>query len=147
MIENANDLNAVFVEAYKVVHFDPQTREDTRPDLPRATYEDLLSYFNQRDHEVLNRFAIKEALQRLMDCKIDNQKGSKSVDEQYQHLLASYDTNSDMERKLIEFPLQGGVMPCPDRAQYNLGRLLCECRLCVSNRCRIDTGILRWQCP
>lgn len=58
-------LNDVIKSAYETCHFSWETRQDRRPDLPKATYDDLLSYHNQRHHEALDRFSIKEALEAL----------------------------------------------------------------------------------
>lgn len=102
-----------------VMHFHPETREDTHPKLPKATYDDLLSYYNQRYHEQLERFSIKEALERLMQCSVEPQQGGKTLDEQYRSLLANYDLNSSTEKPFIEYLYQNGIA-LPDRAQFNV---------------------------
>jgi superfamily II DNA/RNA helicase len=119
LIENAQRLKQLFIEAYKAMHFDPATHEDTRSDLPKASYDDLLSYYNQRYHEQLDRFAVKEPLERLMDCSIDNQQGGKTLDEQYRYLMENYDLNSSTEKPLIEYLYRHGIL-LPDKAQFNV---------------------------
>jgi hypothetical protein len=119
LIENSITLQKLFTEAYKVLHFDPETRTDTKPDVPKATYDDLLSYYNQRYHDKLDRYSVKEALERLMDCKIDNQPGEKTLEEQYRYLMEHYDLNSSTEKPLIEYLYKNGHQ-LPDKAQVNV---------------------------
>ncbi|HPS51748.1 MAG TPA: DEAD/DEAH box helicase [Bacteroidales bacterium] len=119
LIESSITLKRLFGEAYKALHFDPINRIDLKPDIPKATYDDLLSYYNQRYHDKLDRYSIKAALERLMDCEIDNQTGERSLDEQYRYLLENYDLNSSTEKPLIEYLYKNGHQ-LPDRAQVNV---------------------------
>ncbi|HNW74278.1 MAG TPA: DEAD/DEAH box helicase [Bacteroidales bacterium] len=119
LIENSIILKKLFTEAYKVLHFDPVTRTDTKPDAPKATYDDLLSYYNQRYHDKLDRFSVKETLERLMDCRIDNQAGERSLEEQYRYLMENYDLNSSTEKPFIEYLYKHGHQ-LPDKAQVNV---------------------------
>ncbi len=119
LIENPSRVKELFVEAYKVLHFDPVTKQDTRPDLPKANYEDILSYYNQTHHDVLDRFSIQGALEKLIDCTIET-KGSKGDrQEQYKYLLENYDTNSSTELPMIKFLYKNGYV-LPDIAQQNM---------------------------
>ncbi len=45
-------------------------------DSPAATYDDLLSYFNQSFHQQINRFLIRTALQSLQGATVDLHKAS-----------------------------------------------------------------------
>lgn len=83
-----------------------------------ASYDDLLSYFNQRDHKVIDRHLIRDALEKLRVCSIEIQTnpGYGSYEEQYQALLRGLDPNSSTERKFIEF-LYGTGLRLPDAAQ------------------------------
>lgn len=119
LIASPADLTHLFLEAYTAMHFNPETHTDCRPELPKASYDDLLSYYNQRYHEQLDRFAIKDALERLMDCTIDPQQGGKSLDEQYQYLFDNYDLNSSTEKPFIEYLYKNGIA-LPDKAQFNV---------------------------
>lgn len=119
LIENGHLLKGIIEDAYKILHFNLLTLKDDRPDLPKASYDDLLSYYNQRYHDQLNRFSIKEALERLINCKIDNQKGGRSLNEQYKYLMEKYDLNSSTEKPLIDFLLKNGIQ-LPDEAQVNI---------------------------
>lgn len=119
LIENSQTLRQTFEEAYKVLHFDPASRADTKPDEPKASYDNLLSYYNQKHHDLLDRHSIKTALERLMDCVIDVQQGGKSLDEQYNYLMENYDLNSSTEKPLVNYLYKNGYS-LPDKAQFNV---------------------------
>ncbi|CAI9675548.1 MULTISPECIES: DEAD/DEAH box helicase [Elizabethkingia] len=111
-----------FKITYEVLHFDLETREETEQGkkLPHATYQDLLSYYNQIYHQQLNRHIIKEVLEYLIDCDIEIVQGGKNDrEEQYRYLLEAYDKNSSTELKLIRHLYENGYS-LPDRAQVNL---------------------------
>lgn len=111
-----------FKASYEILHFDPETREETDKgkDLPHATYQDLLSYYNQIYHKQLSRYIIKDVLEYLMDCEIELiQGGENDREEQYQYLLNAYDKNSGTEFKFIKYLYENGYT-LPDKAQVNL---------------------------
>ncbi len=120
-------LKEVFQVAYQLMHFDLETKADLAPDKPKASYDDLLSYYNQRYHDKLNRHSIQAALERLMICEVDNtgsgNSGHSDRDGHYQELIARYDKNSELERKLIEY-LYNNDYILPDKAQVNLSKQL-----------------------
>jgi superfamily II DNA/RNA helicase len=111
-----------FKISYEILHFNPETREETKEGkkLPHATYQDLLSYYNQIYHQQLNRHIIKNVLEYLMDCEVELvQGGENDREEQYQYLLDAYDKNSNTELQLIRF-LYVNNYALPDKAQVNL---------------------------
>ncbi|MGH9849547.1 MAG: DEAD/DEAH box helicase [Blastocatellia bacterium] len=82
-----------------------------------ASYDDLLSYYNQRDHRIINRHLIRDALEKLRICDIEFPNPNfKSYDDHYQALLRGLDPNSSTERKFIEHLYQNGLR-LPDAAQ------------------------------
>jgi len=123
LMEDSGKLREVFKEAYRVIHYDPESHEDTAPDKPKASYDDLLSYYNQRHHDKLDRHSIQEALKQLMACEADSTRsgssGFDSRDDHYQHLLENYDRASEMEKKLIKY-LYDHNLKLPDKLQANL---------------------------
>ncbi len=121
LVSNPLKLKELFRVAYQCMHFDPQTRQQTElgEKLPKASYQDLLSYFNQRYHEILDRHAIKETLEYLMDCDVSENSGGKDREEQYQYLLENYDKNSGTELKLLKY-LYNNCLALPDKAQVNV---------------------------
>ncbi|HRH79604.1 MAG TPA: DEAD/DEAH box helicase [Thiobacillaceae bacterium] len=83
-----------------------------------ASYDDLLSYYNQRDHKIIDRHLIQDALEKLRICDIEIQTnaGFANYEDQYQALLRGLDPNSSTERKFIDFLHQHGLR-LPDAAQ------------------------------
>lgn len=89
-----------------------------------ASYDDLLSYYNQRNHKIIDRHLIKDALEKLRICSIEIQTntGFGSYEDQYQALLRAVDPNSSTERKFLDFLYQNGVR-LPDSAQKRVDGL------------------------
>lgn len=89
-----------------------------------ASYNDLLSYYNQRDHKIIDRHLIADALKKLRACSIEIQTnpGFGSYEEHYQALLRGLDPNSSTERKFIDHLYQAGLR-LPDAAQKRVDGL------------------------
>lgn len=120
LIKNPAKLRQVFKEAYGICYFDPETLEDTKPEAPRASYDDLLSYYNQRHHEVIDRKLIKAPLELLFKAGIEVlENENKSYHKQFAQLNESYDKNSTTELKFLNFIHNIGLA-LPDKAQVNL---------------------------
>lgn len=120
LINNPDKLKEVFVEAYKTCYFNPETRNDDKPLALRASYDDLLSYYNQRHHEVINRKLIKHPLELLMDAHVEViVNAQQSYHKQFDYLVTTYDKNSVTELKFIQHLYNNGLA-LPDRTQYNL---------------------------
>ena len=83
-----------------------------------ASYDDLLSYYNQRDHKIIDRHLIRDALEKLRVCAIEIQTnpGYASYDAHYQTLLRGLDPNSSTERKFVDYLYRNGLR-LPDAAQ------------------------------
>jgi len=121
LIQEPVRMKDLFTESYRCMHFDPFTREETElgKSLPKASYQDLLSYYNQRDHEILDRREIKEVLEQLMDCDYSPNQGTNDYQAQYEFLLDNYDRNSSTEKPLIDY-LYKNKLSLPDKAQVNI---------------------------
>jgi very-short-patch-repair endonuclease len=112
-------------EAYKVSWF--ENGNDVHPQAPEApvaSYDDLLSYYNQRDHDKINRFHIKEALEFLMDCRIEFPPKATYRDLEHQHdaLVAESDQNSTLEQKFVHFLHKQGLR-MPDQTQVKMSNI------------------------
>lgn len=83
-----------------------------------ASYNDLLSYYNQRDHKRIDRFAIKDALEklRISSVTLETNRKFSSYEEHYQSLLRSIDPTSSTERKFLDHLYAHGLR-LPDAAQ------------------------------
>jgi len=92
-----------------------------------ASYDDLLSYYNQRDHKLLDRFLIRDALDKLALCEVEIETNSafRNYDEQYQAMLRNLDPNSSTERAFINHLHVNGLR-LPDEAQKRLDGIYCQ---------------------
>jgi hypothetical protein len=92
-----------------------------------ASYDDLLSYYNQRDHEKLDRFLIREALERLQSCQIEiaGSRSGETYEQQYKRLCATLDPASTLERTFVDF-LHDRSLRLPDSAQKQVPQLYCQ---------------------
>lgn len=106
--------------ALTLCHFDPETGEDlhrvpnAREDCEAACYDCLLSYFNQRDHQLLDRHTIVEY---LMQCAQSTVQGSPSSYSRGEHLRQLLNLcQSDLEREWLGFLEERGFR-LPSQAQ------------------------------
>lgn len=110
--EEPDVLHRVIRRAKALCRFDDETYKAP------ASYDDLLSYFNQRDHGVMDRFLIQDALEKLLVSTVELQSNAAFPDYEahYQEMLATLDPNSSTERKFIEYLYKKGLR-LPDEAQ------------------------------
>jgi len=110
-VEDTNAFIQVIDEAIKVCRFDEE------PDIP-ATYNDLLSYYNQRFHKSIDRFLIQDALKKLKCCSVEIHRNSnyKDYDSQYAALEKALDPNSSTEKTFLKYLYEHGLR-LPDSAQ------------------------------
>jgi superfamily II DNA/RNA helicase len=111
-IEDSRIFRQLVEEAIRICRFDDPLYTDP------ASYDDLLSYFNQPYHDKINRFTIKDALEKLLICGVEIiGSGAKgSYEDHYQSLKRQCDPNSSTEHKFIDFLYQKGLK-LPDAAQ------------------------------
>jgi hypothetical protein len=122
LANNPDKLKEVFRKAFEICHFDLETREETKKglDTPKASYDDLLSYYNQRHHDQIDRRSIKDALIKLMDAKVEVSKRlGSSYQERFEELIDRYDKSSATEYKFLNYLYNHGIR-LPDHAQVNL---------------------------
>lgn len=117
LAEEPNEFAEVIKLANKICYFDLPEEEERKKD--PATYDDLLSYYNQWYHQNIDRRLIKSALQILMEADaIPLQQGSnRNIDEQYEYLLERIDQNSELEEKFLNYLYENGIR-LPDKAQF-----------------------------
>ncbi|GAB4406431.1 MAG: DEAD/DEAH box helicase [Bacteroidia bacterium] len=119
LVAQPSRLKQVMIKAYELLHFDPETHTDRRPHLPKATYQDLLSYYNQPWHKIMDRHSIQETLEVLMACDMQPLTSGRDRDAHYRHLRERTHPDSDMERKFLDFLYRHGYR-LPDQTQVNL---------------------------
>ena len=72
LVEDPSVIPALARRALEICHFDPVTLEDTKAEAcGKACYECLLDYFNQPDHQILDRYLIRDILAEVArgSCK------------------------------------------------------------------------------
>ncbi|MBF0238118.1 MAG: DEAD/DEAH box helicase [SAR324 cluster bacterium] len=111
-VQDKNIFRKVVDEAIRVCRFDDEDYKDP------ASYDDLLSYYNQRDHKDIDRFLIQDALNKLRVCEIELLTTSiyDNYDAHYEALKQQIDPNSATERVFLDFIFQHDLR-LPDAAQ------------------------------
>ena len=120
-VEDVATFRKIIETAEQVCRFDDE--EYKAP----ASYDDLMSYYNQRDHQRLDRFLIRDALDKLKLADIEIQASAAFTDyeEQYQHMLRHLDPNSSTERAFIKHLYQNGLR-LPDATQKRVPDIFCQ---------------------
>ena len=120
-VENINVFHEVVEQAINLCRYDDSTYKGP------ASYNDLLSYYNQRDHKIIDRHLIKDALEKLLICsvEIETNPSFKGYEDQYLTLLRGLDPNSSTERKFLDYLYQNGLR-LPDAAQKRVDGLYCQ---------------------
>jgi len=120
-VDDVNVFHRVIEQAKKLCRFDVESYKGP------ASYDDLLSYYNQRDHKTIDRHLIQDALEKLRICTIEIQTNDSfaSYDGQYQSLLRTLDPNSSTERKFIDYLYENGLR-LPDAAQKRVEGLFVQ---------------------
>lgn len=94
-----------------------------------ASYDDLLSYYNQRDHKAINRFLIRDALDKLESCEVELQSNSapglRDYEKHFHYILRTLDPNSSTEREFIQYLFDNGLL-LPDAAQKRVEGIYCQ---------------------
>ena len=112
LLDEPDALAEVAREALRICHFDPETGQDRRraegatEDCEAACYDCLMTYANQRDHELLDRQTIKETLLALTRCKV---QASPAVATFSEHLADPEAAGgSDLEREWLDYLARRG---------------------------------------
>lgn len=87
----------------------------------KATYDDLLSYYNQPHHLEVDRFSIKQALERLAKCSMDcsGSKQDEDYEAQFLRLMSEKDSSSSTEEVFLKYLYKHGLR-LPDSAQKSV---------------------------
>jgi len=119
-VENIDVFKPVIEAAIEVCRYD-----DTDYKAP-ASYDDLLTYYNQRDHRRIDRFLIKDALEKLRVSNIEVvDAGFGDYEDHYRALLRSMDPNSSTERNFLKHLYDNGLR-LPDAAQKYVDGIYCQ---------------------
>ena len=115
VVEAPERFREVVEAAWRLCYFDDAEADAAKP---KASYDDLLSYYNQRHHDALDRHAIRDALALLRaSTPVVRPRSGDSYDEHYQRLLREADPNSTLETRFLK-ALYERRLRLPDRAQW-----------------------------
>jgi len=120
-VEDPQIFPKIIQEAERICRYDD---EDYKAP---ASYDDLLSYYNQRDHRRIDRFLIRNALTKLaeVNIRIRDHTSSRDYKEQYHYILNHIDPNSSTERVFIDYLYENGFR-LPDHAQKRVPGIYCQ---------------------
>jgi hypothetical protein len=109
LIQKPELFKRVAEEAYKICHFDLSDAEQMP--FGTASYHDLLSYFNQQYHTIINRYDIKDALLNMIEANYEILPNSayNTYEEQYLSLLSQVDSASTTEEKFLKYLYNHGL--------------------------------------
>ncbi|WP_216641397.1 DEAD/DEAH box helicase [Thermus scotoductus] len=124
LVEEPNALSEVAWEALRILHFHPETGDDRAEDRHRACYGCLLSFSNQLEAHLLNRYRVRDFLLQLTGRPVERSHGSRRREEHYRWLQERIDPRSDLERQLLDTLYHGGHR-LPDEAQRGIPEPRC----------------------
>lgn len=113
LVEDRNAMGEVARQALELCHFDPETGEDLQravrasEDCEAACYDCLLSYYNQRDHRLLDRKLLADLLMTWMRGTVRTSPGARPREDQVTRLLNL--CQSELERKWVQTVDQMGL--------------------------------------
>ena len=128
LVEDPEALRKVARAALDTCHYDAEGKDlgkavGAREDCEAACYDCLLSYGNQREHDILDRKTIVDWLLQLAGAVVRPAVGAGSPDDRLTQLLERCE--SDLERKWLQHVAAAGLR-LPDRAQQYIAA--CETR-------------------
>jgi very-short-patch-repair endonuclease len=110
---------SIMQEAYKVCFFKNGVEEEG--EVIPATYDDLLSYYNQYYHKKIDRNLVRDALQLLRNSNLEitTNKAFDNYEDHYQFMQAARDPNSSTEEKFLKHLFHQSLR-LPDEAQPHI---------------------------
>lgn len=120
LVEKPDMYLAVMREAYSIC-FIKDGVEVPNEQLTPASYDDLLSYYNQTYHQIIDKRLIRNALVSLQQSSVTiiENKEFSSYDDQYEKLQASRDQSSSTEDAFLKY-LKKNSLKLPDEAQPDI---------------------------
>ncbi|MCF2518526.1 DEAD/DEAH box helicase [Dyadobacter sp. CY351] len=115
---NPAKLRVIFLKAYEICGYDYSTKEDLFPTRTKASYDDLLSYYNQMDHTKIDRHSIIKALELLIISNPDDTVGG-TYEEKFEELKKGLHHRSPGEKVLLDYLFENGYR-LPDFTNHNM---------------------------
>ena len=121
MVEEPDALAAVAREALRICHFG-EDGSDLKANCAQACYECLLSYTNQLEAHLLDRWRVRDVLRELLKCRVERRVQERSRGEHLEVLRSR--VQSKFERVFLDFLADGGYR-LPDDAQKSFQEPRC----------------------
>ena len=119
IVEDTSSYRAVVARAYEICFLDKEEyTDDELAELTPADYSNLLNYYNQPFHQVIDIRKIYHTLKLMQEANIEVRQPGQvlSYDELYQKLEAERDHNSSTEYEFLKY-LYEHRLRLPDKAQ------------------------------
>jgi ATP-dependent helicase YprA (DUF1998 family)/very-short-patch-repair endonuclease len=123
LVYDSKAFGEVARQALSICHFDPDTGEDlhraerAQEDCEAACYDCLMSYYNQMDHQILDRQTIRDLLLSYASADVETSPVASSRSEHLQGLRNL--CQSDLELKWLEH-LETKKYRLPSKSQHLL---------------------------
>ena len=107
LTDDPRAMKKVAEQALDICHFDPLTGEDrkrapmAKEDCEAACYDCLMSYYNQVEHDKLDRILIRDFLMNLTSAQVFTSPGANTREQQVLKLLNA--SQSQLEKQWIQF--------------------------------------------
>jgi len=107
LVDDRNAVSRIAKTALELCHYDPITLKDllhapyTNEKCEAACYDCLLSYYNQKDHDILDRRLIKEILKQWMNAEVVVSPSGSTRSQHMTNLLKM--TESELEKEWLGF--------------------------------------------
>lgn len=122
LVDSPSMFTSVMSEACKICFYDNGVEHEGKV-LP-ATYDDLLSYYNQYHHPLIDRNLIRGALKKLSESSVEIKTNNNfdTYEEHYRFLQSARDQNSATEEAFLTYLYKRGLK-LPDEAQPNVKQM------------------------
>lgn len=118
LLEEPGAMARVAREALIICHFDPDSGDDLGTsggyECGIACYQCLLSYTNQPDHDLLNRYLVRDILRDWQQAQVLERDRTMTREQHRDELIKL--TQSSLEREFIDWLYENGYR-MPDKAQ------------------------------
>jgi hypothetical protein len=121
LVDEYDAMNRIANKALEICHFDPKTGKelDKKIKCAKACYHCLMTYSNQRDHGILDRYLVKDLLMNISNGSTAIGYGNRNYDEQYEWLRQTTDKKSVIGMKFLD-KLYQDKRKLPDVAEKRL---------------------------
>ena len=137
LVSDPEAIKQVARKALELCHYDPDTRQDLRhapgakEGCEAACYDCLMSYYNQPDHQLLDRQLVRTPLFELANGTVSISPSMEERDTHLQSLKAACD--SELEKEWLDFLNERNLL-LPDMAQKYIDGCDTQCDFYYSER-------------